>query len=131
MKPVFTVDGRAYNVTVPDGGLKRSGKVLDGDKAGRLQTGKMERDIIGTYYNYTLQIETKNLNVAEYDALFETLSAPVDSHVITVPYGQSTLTFDAYVANVDDELMRVQEDRNLWGKFAFTFTAMEPQRRPA
>lgn len=128
MKPVFTVDGRAYNVTVPAGGIKRSGKVMDGDKAGRLQTGRMERDIIGTYYNYSLQIDTKNLDVTEYDELFQTLSAPVDYHTVTLPYGQSTLTFEAYVANVDDVLKFMQGDRNIWGGLSFNFVAMEPQR---
>lgn len=128
MKPVFTVDGRSYNVTVPAGGLKRSGKVMDGDKAGRLQTGRMERDIIGTYYNYSLQIDTKNLDVTEYDDLFQALSAPVDYHTVTLPYGQSTLTFEAYVSNVDDVLKLMQDNRNLWGGLSFNFVAMEPQR---
>ena len=128
MKPIFTVDGHAYEVTVPAGGLKRSGQVMDGDKAGRLQTGRMERDIIGTFYNYSLQIETQNLNAAEYDELYHVLSAPVDYHTITLPYGQSTITFEAYVSNVNDELKLMQENRNIWGGLTFNFVAMEPQR---
>lgn len=128
MKSIFTVDGHTYEVTVPVGGLKRSGQVMDGDKAGRLQTGRMERDIIGTFYNYSLQIETQNLNVAEYDELYQVLSAPVDYHTITLPYGQSTLTFEAYVSNVNDELKLMKENRNIWGGLTFNFVAMEPQR---
>lgn len=129
MTPVFTVNGRAYNVVVPDGGLKRSGKVLDGENAERAKSGRMIRDIIGTYYNYSLQLDTANLDVAEYDALYEVLSAPVDYHVITMPYGQGTITFDAYVANVDDELKRMEPGRNLWGNLTFNFIAMAPRRR--
>lgn len=126
---VFKVDGVEYNVFVPSGGIKRSGKVLDGDKAGRVQTGRMERDIIGTYYNYAMQIDASRLDVASYDALYQVLSAPVDYHNIVVPYGQGTLSFRAYVANVDDELISIDGNRKRWGNLSFNFIAMEPQRK--
>lgn len=126
---VFKVDGVEYNVFVPSGGIKRSGKVLDGDKAGRVQTGRMERDIIGTYYNYAMQIDASRLDVASYDALYQVLSAPVDYHNIVVPYGQGTLSFRAYVANVDDELISIDGSRKRWGNLSFNFIAMEPQRK--
>ena len=57
MAGLFTVDGVSYKVRVPAGGLTRSFQVLDGKNAGRLLSGTMERDIIGTFYNYQLQIE--------------------------------------------------------------------------
>ncbi|MEG0825591.1 MAG: hypothetical protein RSG86_07575 [Oscillospiraceae bacterium] len=90
----------------------------------------MNRDIIGTYYNYAMQIETEHMDVAEYDALYEVLSAPVDYHNIVITYGQGTLAFEAYISNVDDALQLVHGTTNLWGGLAFTFTAMEPKRRP-
>lgn len=131
MRPVFTVDGKAYNVSVPQGGLKRQGRVLDGDKAGRLQSGDMERDVVGTYYNYVMSLDTEGMDVEDYDALYEVLSGPEDFHTVTIPYGQGAITFQAYVANVDDELLRVLPDgRNLWGNLSFTFTAKAPYRRP-
>ena len=54
MKPVFKVDGVSYNVIVPEGGLKRQGRVLDGESVGRMLSGRMMRDIVGTYYNYAI-----------------------------------------------------------------------------
>lgn len=128
-KPVFTVDGIVYDVVVPEGGLKRSGQVLDGENAGRVKSGAMKRDIIGTYYNYSLTLETDRLNVAAYDQLYEVLSAPVDSHAITMPYGQETITFEAYISGVDDELKLMGDWFNRWGGLTVTFTAMEPKRR--
>ena len=53
---IVTVDGTSYDVRVPAGGLKRSFQVLDGENAGRTLSGRMVRDIIGTFYNYELQI---------------------------------------------------------------------------
>lgn len=128
MKPVFKVDGVSYNVIVPEGGLKRQGRVLDGESVGRMLSGRMMRDIVGTYYNYAMQIDTRNLDVAQYDALYQVLSAPVDYHTVILPYGQSTLTFQAYVSNLDDELVLMQDGRNLWGNLSFTFVAMQPER---
>ena len=130
MTTQFKVDGTAYNVLIPRDGLKRSGQILDGDNAGRLQTGRMERDIIGTYYNYTLQIDTKGLSVSDYDALYEVLTAPADYHVVTLPYGQSTITFDAYVSGVEDTLVMAQDTRTTWGGMTVNFVAMSPKRTP-
>ena len=52
----------------------------------------------------------------------------MDYHTVILPYGQSTLTFQAYVTNLDDELVLIQEGRNLWGNLSFTFVAMQPER---
>lgn len=125
---VLTVDGKTYNIDVTS--LKRSASVLDGTNAGRVLSGLMVRDIIGTYYNYDLTFGRSSLSPADYDALYETLTAPVDYHTITVPYGQETKTFRAYVSNASDVLRRMTDKVNLWGELTIKFTAMEPNRRP-
>lgn len=130
MTPVFKIDGKSYDVMVPDGGLQRTAAVLDGDNAGRSKSGRMIRDVIGTYYNYTLQIDTSRLNVAQYDALYEVLTSPADSHTIVMPYGQGTLTFEAYVSNVSDSVKLMANGKTLWGDLSVTFTAMGPKRIP-
>ena len=70
------------------------------------------------------------MSPTDYDALYETLTAPVDYHTITVPYGQETKTFRAYVSNASDVLRRMTDKVNLWGELTIKFTAMEPNRRP-
>lgn len=126
----FTVDGTAYGVKVPTGGLKRSFDIMDGQNAGRMLSGRMTRDIIGTFYNYELQIERDSASLAEYDSLFQVLSAPVDYHTVVFPYGQETLTFQAYVTKGSDSLVRIAGDKNYWGGLTIQFVAMEPQRTP-
>ena len=130
MPLALTIDGRTFNAEIPQNGIKRSGSILDGPNAGRTKTGRMLRDVIGTYYNYSVQVNTNAMAPDQYDALYEVLTAPVDCHTITVPYGQGTLTFEAYVASVEDSLIAVQNGINLWCSLAFTFTAMDPQRSP-
>lgn len=125
---VFTIDGKEYSGVVV-WSLKRSFQVLDGENTGRAMNGTMIRDIIGTYYNYTLELDTTDATVEQYDELYETLSAPVASHALVVPYGQQTLAFDAYVTNGEDNLTRMDEI-NRWGGISVNFIAMKPQRYP-
>lgn len=130
MTSVLSLDGKGYpNLHVVS--LKRSFSVLDGDNAGRVMTGAMKRDIIGTYYNYSMEIDPVSSDLAEYDEFYEAISSPVDSHVLTVPYAQTTLTFDAYVANGEDKLVSKYNGRNEWQNLAVNFVAMKPKRTPA
>lgn len=129
MSELFTVDNVAYDVRVPSGGLTRSFKILDGPNAGRMLGGEMTRDIIGTYYNYTLQIQRAGASLEAYDQLYEILSSPTASHSVRFPYGQSTLLFDAYVTEGQDNLMRRAGGKNYWDGLSIQFTAMAPKRR--
>lgn len=127
---VFTIDGVPYpGVNVLS--LKRSFNVLDGENAGRVMDGSMKRDIIGTYYSYSMEVTSDYSDLGEYDALYEVISAPVDSHTIEVPYGQGTLVFEAYVSNGDDDLLHKRDKFNKWNNLRFNFIAMDPQRRPS
>lgn len=92
-------------------------------------SGEMRRDIIGTYYNYSMSIEADDNYPGEYDAFYEAITAPADSHRIVVPYAQRTLTFRAYVSQGSDELDIMMPSLNRWGGLSFNFVAMEPQRR--
>lgn len=131
-KSVFSVDGVEYPGVFVKSPIHRSFNVLDGENAGRTMDGRMQRDIIGTYYTYRLEFDASLSDPEEYDALFEALSAPMDSHIISVPYGQGSLTFEAYVANGEDDLSRIYRDESKkWDNLTVNFVAMEPQRRPA
>lgn len=123
---VFSIDGREFNVAVTS--LEREFAVTDGENAGRATSGRMIRDLLGTFYNYSASLSVKDLSVEEYDDLYEILSAPEESHMLVMPYGQSTLTFEAYVTNGKDKLLASKPSINLWGDLKINFIAMEPQR---
>lgn len=127
---VFTVDGVEYS-GIHVVSLKRSFAVLDGENAGRTMDGAMQRDIIGTYYNYSLEIDPSDSDPEEYDSLYEALSAPQDSHAVVFPYGRGTLSFQAYVANGEDDLFDIFNGKNRWDNLTVNFVAMDPQRRPS
>lgn len=129
MKTTLKVDGVAYpHLHVAS--LKRSFSVLDGPNAGRVLSYDMVRDVGGTFYNYALTFDPYLSDPAEYDRFYEVISAPVDYHMIEVPYGQRTMTFKAYVSNGEDELLMLHENVNAWDGLSVNFVAMSPQRRP-
>ena len=110
--------------------LTRNFSILDGENAGRLQNGAMVRDIVGTYYNFSMEIDPDAASRQDYDSFYEAISAPVDSHTLEVPYGQTTLVFEAYVTNGSDELSYMEDSANRWENLSINFVAMEPQRLP-
>lgn len=124
---ILIVDNVGFNVDVT--GLQRNGPVMDGQAATRSIDGVMSRDIIGTFYNYSLTIEPVAERMDEYDRLYYALTAPVDSHKVTLPYGRGTITFDAYISAATDELIRANEDGYVWGHLDIEFVAMAPKRR--
>lgn len=123
----FRIDGIVYDVTVKKFG--RNFNVLDTKNTNRTLDGVMHRDVIGTYYNYSMELETSKLNVNEYDALYEVISSPDEKHSMTFPYGQEMYTFDAYITNGGDDLILMKENMNLWGNLKFNIIAMAPKRR--
>ena len=124
---VFTLDGKDYNVAVT--GLTRNFEVADSDATGRTADWKMHRDVVGTFYNYTLKVEPKQFDMAAYNSFYEAISSPTESHTLVIPYGGTTLTFQAYVTKGKDDLFRIYRGKKYWVGLSINFIAMEPQRK--
>lgn len=125
---VFLMDDIAYNVSVT--ALTRKFSVIDTEKSGRTQDGGMYRDIIGTFYNYTMTIQEQGGDHASLEAFWEAVSSPKDSHVCVFPYGQNTLTQKMYVTSGEQGLFLMQNNRNHWGEITLNFIAMDPKVVP-
>lgn len=126
MEYLFKIDGKGFSGVGVES-LKRSFRIPDGTNAGDMLSGDYERDLVGTYYDYDLVITTSDLAVNEYDALFEALSAPVNSHTVEMPYGMTSITFEAMIEDGDDELIPM-DDGTWWGNLNVTIRAKKPQR---
>lgn len=126
MEYLFKIDGKGFSGVGVES-LKRSFRIPDGTNAGNMLSGDYERDLVGTYYDYDLVITTSDLAVNEYDALFEALSAPVNSHMVEMPYGMTSITFEAMIEGGDDELIPM-DDGTWWGNLNVTIRAKKPQR---
>lgn len=124
---MFQIDGQTFNVGVVS--LKREAPFLD-RYAERTENGELQRDLIGVYYNYSLTFPeiTGADNLAEYARLYNKLTEPTEYHEITVPDCVGTITYTAYITGVNDELIRISNVGNQWGKLTVKFIAKSPIR---
>ena len=124
------MDGVTYRVRVVYNTLVRAFELVEGPNAGEMLSGRHERDLIGTKYTYEMGVEPDPRYQSDYDAFFEALSAPVDSHSITVPNGQSTLTFNAMIESGSDTYRGQLAGQRRWGSLTVTFKAISVQKEP-
>ena len=66
------INGTEFDVTVSISSYEENFNVLDGSNAGRVMSGRMIRDIIGTYIGHSITFYN-NGNNAAFDALWEYL----------------------------------------------------------
>lgn len=109
------MDGVSYRLNVRYETLGRSFRLEEGQNAGTMLSGDYTRDLMGTYYDYSMEVEPDPRFPADYDAFYEAISAPVSSHSLTLPYGQSTITFDAMVSEGTDLYRGKVANRTRWG----------------
>lgn len=127
---MLTVDGKKYNVLIKAGSLRRDFEIAEGPGSLVFLDGDEDPDVIGTYYHYSMEIDSRMTRPEEYDALWEVLSSPVAYHTVTFPYGQKTLTFEARITGGGDAFKRKLGGKNQWGEFSVEFRAKKPQRTP-
>lgn len=125
---IINVDGRDYRVFVVFKTLTRRGVMVEGQNSGTAQNGKEIRDVIGTAYHYSMEIQPHPDSQADYDSLFDLLTAPVDSHRVRLPYGQGELSFDAAVSEVEDVYCGESAEEKNWRGMKVSFRPIKPQR---
>ena len=126
----LNMDGTTYRVRIVYDTLVRSFELLEGVNAGEMLSGRHERDLLGTGYTYQMQVEPDPRYPTDYDAFFEAISAPVDSHTIIMPYGQTTITYEAMVESGQDTYRGIVGGRTKWRGLTVHYRYIEPQRVP-
>ena len=117
-------DGIGYKIDVLS--VKRTADFLD-KYAERTENGDLERELIGVYFNYKLQLGP-GVDRAEYARMWDKLTEPVEFHEVTVPDEDGDYTFTAYFSNVADELLRKVAEKNYWKNLTVNFIAKKPAR---
>ena len=126
----LNMDGTTYRVRIVYDTLIRSFELLEGVNAGEMLSGRHERDLLGTGYTYQMQVEPDPRYPTDYDAFFEAISAPVDSHTIIMQYGQTTITYEAMVESGQDTYRGIVSGRTRWRGLTVQYRYIEPQRVP-
>lgn len=126
IRQVVTIDGTSFDVGVEY--IKRQARIEDGPNAGNSKRGDWIRDVYGTFYDYILAFDTSSgLSREDYDTMYGILTAPVEFHTLVVPYGQSTLSFEAGITGAEDNVI-LMDNGTVWGNLSITFRAKSPQR---
>ena len=108
MSKYLIVDGVEYKVGILK--MKRKGDILD-KTANRTEDGDLHREVIGTYYNFSLEIRPGD-DTELYDRLFWVLTEPVAYHMVQLP-GQPEPA-KMYFGSVQDEVRYIDDDETTY-----------------
>lgn len=97
----LVIDGQEFTVGILK--MTRKGDILD-KTANRTEDGNLHREVIGTYYNYTLEIRPGN-DLEQYNRLWSILTEPVAYHDVQLP-GMNKPE-EMYFGSVQDQVRMV------------------------
>lgn len=126
----ITMDGKTYRVRIVYPSVEESATLKDGPNAGEMLSGRRERDLVGTYYDHSLAVEPDPRYPMDYDQFFEDITAPVPSHLITMPHGQGTVTYEAMVYSARHVANGVIAGIRRWKGLQVSFQGIRPARVP-
>ena len=125
------INGQSFDVTVAISDIEETFNVLDGSNAGRVMSGRMIRDVIGTYIGHKITFFNGKSN-ADFDALWDYLIAhSVDDYVnLEAADGQTSLSYQAYYTSGTRSLRSAADGTNVWDEIEINFIPMDAQVKP-
>lgn len=125
------INGQSFDVTVAISDIEETFNVLDGANAGRVMSGRMIRDVIGTYIGHKITFFNGKSN-ADFDALWNYLIAhSVDDYVnLEAADGQTSLSYQAYYTSGTRSLRSAADGTNVWDEIEINFVPMDAQVKP-
>lgn len=124
----FLMDGEEYNVQVLS--LKRQFEVKDAIASKVAQSGDIYRNLVGTYYHYTIVVREKDGDREALDRFWDAISQPVESHVCVFPYNQSMITQEMYVTTGNQAITRLYSGGAEWNDITVNYKARVPKVLP-
>lgn len=122
---MIKINGEKFNIGIVK--IERKTRI-EKEKKGTTLDGKTHFEVIGTYFDYIITINTKAINISEYDRLFEVLTRPVETQIVTVPYNQNEITFNADISVGNSSLIGNFNNFKRWGELKITCQSVEPQK---
>lgn len=125
------INGRAFDVTVAISSIEESFNVLDGSNAGRVMSGRMVRDVIGTYIGHKITF-FNGKKQADFDALWQYLiDHSVDDYVtLEAADNQTSISYQAYYTSGTRTLSSAANGANVWDEIEINFVPMDAQVKP-
>lgn len=126
------LNGVEFDADVAISKYNRNFNVLDGDNVGRVMSGRMIRDIIGTYIGHKVTVLRRGNNYEGLDTFWDYLvTHSVDGSVLLeAADGQTSISYEAYYTSASQDLEKVEGGVNYWGEVEVNFVPMEAQVKP-
>lgn len=126
------INGVLFDVNVAISAYSRNFNVLDGENAGRTLSGRMVRDVIGTYIGHNVTVFRKGNNYQGLDAFWDYLiqHSTDDSVLLEAADGQKTISYQAYYTSGTQDIEKVENGINYWGEVQVNFIPIDAQYRP-
>lgn len=126
------INGVSFDVNVAISAYSRNFNVLDGENAGRTLSGRMVRDVIGTYIGHNVTVFRKGDNYQGLDAFWDYLiqHSTDDSVLLEAADGQKTISYQAYYTSGTQDIEKVENGINYWGEIQVNFIPIDAQYRP-
>ena len=126
------LNGIEFDADVAIAAYSRNFNVLDGENVGRVMTGRMVRDIIGTYLGHKVKVFRRGNNYEGLDAFWDYLveHSVDDSVMLEAADGQKTISYEAYYTSGTQAIEKVENGVNYWGEIEINFIPMEAQVTP-
>lgn len=126
------LNGIEFDADVAISSYNRNFNVLDGENAGRVMTGRMVRDVIGTYLGHKLTVFRRGDNYQGLDKFWDYLyqHSVDDSVMLEAADGQSVIKYEAYYTSASQDIEKVEGGINYWGEIEVSFITMDAQVRP-
>ena len=135
---VIKIDGKSYEIGEVE--LKRGAEIIyDPVTQGVMLDFSEVDDAVAVKYTYSFTIEPKHglassnqqFQQFQYDAFFDDITSPKSIRTVELPFGQSTIIFQAKIKSAGDSLRKShinQNGINKWGGLNVVFLPVRPQR---
>ena len=126
------LNGKVFDADVAISKYNRYFNVLDGENAGRVMTGRMVRDVIGSYLGHKITVFRRGDNYAGLDEFWEYLfqHRVDDSVMLEAADGQTTISYEAYYTSASQDIEKAEDGVNYWGEIEVNFIPMDAQVKP-
>ena len=126
------INGREFDADVAIEKYNRNFNVLDGANAGRVMSGRMVRDIIGSYVGHKITVFRRGNNWQGLDDFWDYLvtHSVDDSVLLEAADGQTTISYQAYYTAGQQDLEFVEGGINYWGAVEVNFVPISATVTP-
>jgi hypothetical protein len=125
---ICNIGGRDFSVVIIS--IKETFNKIYSENTGRTLSDKlrMHLDCRGTFYGHTVVVQRRQGYEADFDALFDLVSAPMnDGIAVKMVHNQSNIEYEAYISTGERDLKRVdlQNEKVYWDKMTLNLIPME------